>query len=126
MDYHGPERRMNPMHTQPLAECVERYNHIVDKLDGLIQRLDKINGRYEKHLDEAIPYRGKVDEHTEKFTRMDTNGRWAMGIQISTVIAIVVQVVTFAFLWGSLTKQVEINTHRWEQLIETGTHKEVS
>jgi hypothetical protein len=121
----GKERREEPMHMQPLAECVERYKHIVDKLDGIAQRLDKINGRYEKHLEEAIPYRSVVDSHKDKFTQMETHRRWVIGIQVTTMIAIFIQIVGFFYLYGGLNKQVDINTSRWDKLIESKIHPEV-
>jgi hypothetical protein len=46
---------------------------------------------------------------------MDDGRGWRMSI-IGLVFAIIVQIVTFAFMWGGLAKQVEINTHRWEDL----------
>jgi hypothetical protein len=117
MAWDGKERREIVTHQTPLAECVERYNNIVDKLEGLILRLDKMNGRYDTHLVEAISYRATVDVHTKKFDEMTAHRRWLIGIQISTISMIAVQIVTFAYLWGSLNKQVEINTKRWDKVI---------
>ena len=46
---------------------------------------------------------------------MDDGKGWRLSI-IGVVFAIIVQIVTFAFMWGGLNKQVEINTQRWADL----------
>lgn len=105
------------MHMEPLAECIERYKSICDKLDGVMQRLDKINGRYDAHLTEAVSYRSAVDAHTQRFDQLDGLFRALIGVLISIIFAIILQITTFSFLWGGLSKQVEINTQRWGQVI---------
>ena len=95
-----------------LPECVQIFNRIEEKLDNLVTKADKINGRYDEHLAEAIPYRGKVDMHDNKFCQMEAHRRWLIGLQVSTLTIIVLQIVGFVYLWGQLTKTVEINTGR--------------
>jgi hypothetical protein len=106
-------------HITPLAECTERYKRVEDKIDninfsirGLVEKSDKINGRYEHHLEEAIPYRSKVDEQERKLLLNESFNRQMVGIQISVVLSILIQIGAFVYLWGGLTKQVEINTGR--------------
>jgi len=112
----GIERREIYMHEQPLAECMERHKSMCDKLDNLIYRLDKMNGRYDDHLKEAIPYRAAVDSHTKKFDQIENQTRWVVGTLVSVILSMLIQISTFAFLWGQLTKRVEINTERLYQI----------
>ena len=114
-------RQAKPHETTPLAECTLRYNNIVEKLDGLCQRLDKINGRYEKHLEESIPYRAEVNEHREKFKELAVHRRFVIGLQTSTIITVILQMLTFSYLWGGITKQVEVNTARWTHVINSNS-----
>lgn len=111
-EFKGIERRRSPGHLVPLAECVERYHSVIDKMDCLIQRFDKINGKYDSHLIEAVSYRAAVDAHTKRFDAMQDQTRWMIGLMISIVLTIIAQIVTFSFLWGQWTKRVEINTER--------------
>jgi hypothetical protein len=55
--------RRRAMEQKILPECVQRFDSIAEKLDGLIQRTDRINGRYEKHLEDSVRYRRDVDRH---------------------------------------------------------------
>lgn len=114
----GNERR-TAMHDTPLAECIERYKRLEDKIMAVLSvvqevRLEqvKINTRYEKHLEEAIPYRSQVDAHETRFEQNDVHGRWLVGILVSILVTIFLQIGTFVYLWGRITKQVEINTVR--------------
>jgi len=116
MEWDKKERRKVPQHSEPLAECMERYKAICDKLDGLINRLDKINGRYDAHLLESITYRSAVDSHTKKFEQMEDQTRWIIGILVSLIVTILIQISTFAFLWGQLTKTVESSQDRLTQI----------
>ena len=50
-------------HQEILPECVQRFDRLDEKLDGLIKRADRINGRYEKHMEESVRYRRDVDRH---------------------------------------------------------------
>jgi hypothetical protein len=55
----------------------------------------------------------KQMQHIRDHIRWDT--------QIACIlVTIVIQIVTFAYCWGSLNNQVQINTARWEHLIQTG------
>jgi hypothetical protein len=114
--YHGPERRETPMHMEPLAQCIERYNAIVEKLDGLVDRFDKINGRYDSHLVESVAYRAAVDAHTKRFDTAEDQTRWIIGVMVSIIMTIIIQISTFAFLWGQLTKRVEVNTYHLDMI----------
>lgn len=42
---------------------------------------------------------------------------WRKAI-IGIIFAGIVQVVVFGMMWGKLSNQVEINTHRWDILME--------
>lgn len=117
-DWDGKNRRKATlsMHQEPLAECIERYKAICDKLDALVIRFDRINGRYDAHLVESVSYRAAVDAHNKRFDTMENQTRWIIGVLISTTLTIIIQISTFAYLWGQLTKRVEINTDRLSQI----------
>jgi len=115
-DWNGVERRIHPMHMQPLAECLERNKAIFDKLDTLILRLDKMNGRYDSHLIESVTYRTVVGAHTKRFDAAEKQTQWIIGLMVSMLFTIVLQVCTFAFLWGQLTQRVAVDTHSIEIL----------
>ena len=117
-DWNGVERRIHPMHLQPLAECLERNKAIFDKLESLILRLDKMNGRYDSHLIESVTYRTAVEAHTKRFDSAEKQTQWIIGLMVSMLLTIVLQVCTFAFLWGQLTKRVEVNTDRLAEIEE--------
>jgi hypothetical protein len=116
--WNGTERRCR-MHEAPLAECLERYKRLEDKIalilevvNSLRDKANEINGRYEHHLEEAIPFRAIVAQHEKRFTENDSYKRQLTGILVSVVIAILLQVGSFLYMWGTLSKQVEVNTGR--------------
>ncbi|MBM4137343.1 MAG: hypothetical protein FJ241_11005 [Nitrospira sp.] len=67
--------------------CKEIFKNINEKLDGLVTRADKINGRYEKHMEESIYYRNRVERHDEKMKLLT----WLFGILTIPVIILFVK-----------------------------------
>ena len=65
-------------HTSILAECVQRFDNLSEKLEMLIARSDRINGRYENHLEESTPYRSKVDRHEHRLELMEKSAEKAL------------------------------------------------
>ena len=59
-------------HSQITSECREIFKRVDEKLDALIGRADKINGRYDKHMDEGVSFRAMVMQHEEKLKSHDT------------------------------------------------------
>ena len=99
-------------HNKPLAECIERYKAVCERLEVVLDHLDKMNGRYDNHLLESVTYRAAVDAHTKRFDSSEKQTQWFIGVLLSMITVIVVQISTFAFLWGQMTKRVEVNTKR--------------
>jgi hypothetical protein len=82
---------------EPLAECLERWR------------------RFDKHEGESIPIRDSVKTHAvqiqmlvDKFGEIASIRNSMFGI----VFAIVLQIGSFVYMWGQLTKIVEINSGR--------------
>ena len=78
-----------PEHIELLPECKQMYLRVEDKIDNLIERADKINGRYEKHMDEGNYYRNKVERHDEKMKVLT----WLFGILTVPVILLCIKAV---------------------------------
>lgn len=81
----------------------ESSKHTDNKLDGVIKRLDRVNGRYEKHLDESVDYRRAVDEHEillkqikEEKHNTTKQSQWRIGIIVATG-AILAQIIIGVF-----------------------------
>ncbi len=85
-------------HKQPLAECMQIFKRIEQKIDsrsshtdellaGLIQRADRINGRYEKHINESTDYRRKVDKHEHALESLEKAATKAMQERLNTTKA---------------------------------------
>ena len=77
-------------HTEIIPECKQMFIRLEEKIDGLIQRADKVNGRYEKHMDESTLYRKKVDEiwagiHFSKYVIMVMFGSGIFWIIVNKV-----------------------------------------
>ena len=47
-------------HSNLLPECKQIFLRLEEKIDSLINRADKINGRYEKHINESELHRYSV------------------------------------------------------------------
>jgi len=83
---------------EPLAECLQIFKRIEQKIDarsahtdellaGLIQRADRINGRYEKHIKESTEYRRKVDKHEHTLDSLEKAATKAMQERLNTTKA---------------------------------------
>ena len=91
----GSERRKN---RQPVC-CLHEEDW--GALKATVTRLDeRINGSLNsisKHMDDGIVWRGTI---------------------IGLVFTGVIQVIGFAYLYGDLQRQVQINTQRWDRYLE--------
>jgi hypothetical protein len=76
------------IHESLLPECKIMFKQLEDKIDNLIVGVEK-----------------RDKEHA-------TNGRWIIGLMATIILTIVIQIGVFLFMWGQLTKQVEINSGR--------------
>jgi hypothetical protein len=94
--------------TMILPVCLEIFKRIEDKVDLLINQTEKIHDKFS----EITELRQAVKEHEKKFSQLDVHRRWAIGIEISTITIIAIQIVGFVYLWGNLTKTVEVNSGR--------------
>jgi len=86
-------------HQDILPECVQRFDSIAEKLDGLIQRTDRINGRYEKHLEDSVHYRREVDRHEHLLGLIEKeklNSVKASQWRIALIVGVVMSLVTVA------------------------------
>ena len=114
----GTERRKEyGRHMEMLPECIQVFKRVEEKIDELVNSTRLINGRYQKHLEEAIPYRSKVDGIEKLQIENGVYKKQVVLSLIGVIFAIILQIVTFAYLWGGLNKQVEVNTGRWERLL---------
>jgi hypothetical protein len=109
------------MHESPLAECIERYKRIDEKLDMVISRLDKVNGRYEKHMDDSINRVAMLESHDSILKDYVSIKAWIRGLTFTMVLVL----FSGAVAWGMLKNQVDVNTERWNKIIESGTHQEL-
>lgn len=117
------ERRKN--HMEMLPECIQVFKRVEEKIDVLIDYNKEINGRYQKHIEESVPFRSKVAEIDREIAKHDVYKNQLTGAMTGIVFAIIVQVVSFSYLWGSINKQVEINTNRWDKLLANDAHAEI-
>jgi len=86
---------MAKKHKNILPECIEMFKNVNYKLDQLIERADKINGRYEKHIDESSKYRKSVDRHDHILDLMEKekyntskNAQWRVGLIVGVVMGL--------------------------------------
>jgi hypothetical protein len=115
-------KEIHPMEILP--ECVQMFKRLEDKVDFLVENTNIINGRYQKHIEESYPVRSKVDELDKIQIKNDIYKNQMIGVQIGIIVTIFVQVCAFSYLWGNITKEVQVNTSRWERLL-SGEMKEL-
>ena len=80
-----------------------------------------------KHIAEIRTKLEQIDEKIDLTIQpmknhIEQGDRWRIAI-IGIVFAGILQVITFAYMWGSLNAQVNINTARWERVIQQGGFK---
>lgn len=90
------------MHDRMLEQCQEVFKGIEFKLDTLIEHDDKINGRYEKHLDESKIYRENVVKHEQQLKDICSLKQWWQG----AIITIFLGILSLAVIWGGLLVRV--------------------
>src|SRR3990167_4593907 len=90
----GQERRKG--NQAMINQCNEIFKRLEDKLDGLIEYDKKINGQFEKHIDESYRYRTKIDIHEEQLKNINTLKRWWYG----AIITIIGGIISIAVVWG--------------------------
>jgi hypothetical protein len=79
-----------------LAECVQRFDRLDEKLDMLIDRSDRIDSRYEKHIETSTAYREKVERHDHLLSLIEKEklntlkaSQWRIGIIVGCIVGIV-------------------------------------
>ena len=61
----------------------------------------------------------QVNGKIQKFTdHMDSAGKWRIAL-VGTVVSLILSGVGWAYAYGMLSKQVQINTQRWDRVLET-------
>jgi len=80
--------------------------------------------QFEEHLKDTPAVRENVTMTCQAVgwltKRLDAIEASSLSIKVSlvgVVLAIVMQVMGFVYLWGGLSKQVDINTQRWDAYI---------
>lgn len=81
---------------------------IKTKTDIIAIRQEKINGRYDKHIEESTDYRIKIERHDTILDEMKDLKRW----WFRAVVTMLLSLLSIAVLWGGLIKQVNVNTER--------------
>jgi hypothetical protein len=79
-----------------LPECKEMFKALDNKLDQLIERSDRIDHRYERHIEESVKYRREVDKHElllnliekEKLNTMKAS-QWRVGLIVGGVVGVI-------------------------------------
>jgi len=99
-------------HNSLLPECTEIFKRLEEKIDSLIIRADKVNGRYERHIDSSNDYRKQVDQNTIILKDLLNIKVWLRGV----IFVIVLGILSTAVGWGSLVTSVITNTDRLIQI----------
>ena len=63
-----------------------------------------------------------LPECTEIFKRIEQKVDKLSNIGLTVIFLLVIPILTLGAAWGSLNKQVEINTYRWEKVINSNGH----
>jgi hypothetical protein len=95
-DWAGEERRKSQQPVHCLHE--EDWGSLKSTVESLDKRINGSLVAIQKHMDVALGWRVAI---------------------IGVILSVVLQVVAFAYLWGSLSNQVETNTKRWERYFQT-------
>jgi hypothetical protein len=85
-----------------IPECKEIFRRLDEKMDRLLNYTDKINGRYEKHIEESTPYRIQIERQEVNLNSIMALRRWWNG----AVLTIVFALLSLAMIWGSLITRV--------------------
>lgn len=91
-DWDGGERRKEKQPVHCLHE--EDWGSLKATVENLDRRINGSLNAISKHMDDGVVWRVAI---------------------IGLILSVVMQVVAFAYLWGGLSKQVQINTVRWEK-----------
>ncbi len=78
------------------------------KTSEIAIRQKEINGKYDKHIEESINYRIKIEQHDLIIDEMNSLKRLWWG----AIITMVASLLSIAVMWGGLIKQVSVNTGR--------------
>jgi hypothetical protein len=100
--------------TAILPVCIEIFKRLEEKVDTLIVKADSIHNRFE----EVSELRTKIVAHDAKFVQLDVHRCWVIGLQVSVILIICIQVGTFLFMWGSMSNQVKVDVGRINSLEE--------
>lgn len=118
MTWDGVDKRK---HETMLPECVEIFRRIEEKVDSLIQRADKINGRYEKHLEESVGRIAQIERHDESLKNLIGIKVWGRGLLTTIAIGAVSSILGY----GMLMNQVRIDSVKINDLEHWRTNIDV-
>lgn len=104
-------------HNDILPECADRLGRVESKVDTLIENTNKINGRYDKHLEESQVYRQKVIVNEENIKSV----KGTKALVITNLIALIVASLSLAFYFGKQVQRIE-NIEK-NQLVNMGSAK---
>ena len=85
-------------------EFCEGHMKLMDDISEIKTTVGRLDSRVNGSID-------KIENH------LASGQAWRFAI-VGTMLTIALQVITFAYLWGCLTKQVTINTDRITQIEE--------
>lgn len=98
MTWDGAERR------QYCKQYCEAHIDMVTNMTRIDAKLDSIEAKINEHFN-------VMKEHVEQ------GNKWRLAI-LGVIFAGIIQIVSFAYLFGTLNNQVNINTERWNRFIE--------
>lgn len=83
------------------GECKQVFRHIEDKLDGILAQLRRYNNRYDKHIDESVAYRDKVNKHElilsdigkDEKVKRDTS-QWKIAVISASIVGVLSVIAT--------------------------------
>lgn len=104
-DQDGVDHRQ---HVDVLPQCIEMFRRVEEKVDLLITRADKINGRYEHHLEESIIRVAQIERHDEAIKNLVSLKEWGKGFVATIIIGSISSLIGY----GMLLNQVRVNTDR--------------
>ena len=80
-----------------------------EKLIEVVHNIDKVTTALSVRINGSI---NDIEHH------MEVGAAWRIAI-VGVIISIVLQIITFSYLWGSASKQISINTERLNILENT-------
>lgn len=96
----------------------ERWGKLESTLEFIRQAMSEKVQRYEEHIKEGVYFRDLVTKHNEQIIELQRFKTQVWGVTFSVICA----VVTLAVGWGTINRQVDVNTKRLEKLEQLEVH----